>query len=499
MAKYAKVYYIVGMIVYIFVNIYYVMNGYIFNSNNIYISLVIVSLFLYASLRLFYLINYNLKREDVVISDIDKRKIYSREDIRSILSEYKEREELKNTWVVKLIQHIVNADNSYGTIDQMSISRIIDNKVIVSESLIKYIIGTIMLIGLLGSFIGIIKSVQGIESTLENIEYDSLIGGMGVVFNGVHIAFGTSILGIISSLILGYFYVIFKEYENTIYDRFEKICTIKILPNYFSSESQADPIVRALDRGIKTVLRTTVKEVSDNLNKATLNLIDSSSNIKSELSSLNKILFDMSNSQKKLSSNLKSFGHNTQKIEESMQKNDSTLNLLNKSVDVNTSEIMDFSSSNKNILSEVKSKLFGLPDIVNNLKIFEENVEIILNNNQRDSTVILQELGAWREELSSFISSSKETIDKSNLTHAHLYSLISTLENFIKEKDKEVKNNEQVFNKILKNLEVYNKTTNEIYYNISRFRYSKIYNIINTLLMGALILMLFYLLLNKIM
>lgn len=94
----------------------------------------------------------------------------------------------------------------------------------------RYIIGVLILLGLLGTFIGLTQTVGSIAASLKGMSFDGPISpeafhqlkmGIQTPLSGMGVAFSSSIFGLVGSLILGVFDLQQSKAEKEFFDDFE--------------------------------------------------------------------------------------------------------------------------------------------------------------------------------------------------------------------------------------------------------------------------------------
>jgi hypothetical protein len=99
------------------------------------------------------------------------------------------------------------------------------------HSVPKYLIGILVLLGLLGTFLGLTQTVGSISNTMNNLYADNgltadsfsrLIDGIRTPLSGMGTAFSSSILGLVCSLILGFLDLQQNKAEKIVYNLLEE-------------------------------------------------------------------------------------------------------------------------------------------------------------------------------------------------------------------------------------------------------------------------------------
>jgi biopolymer transport protein ExbB/TolQ len=93
----------------------------------------------------------------------------------------------------------------------------------------RYFVGLLVLLGLLGTFLGLTQTVGSISNTMNNLavsnlggdSFNTLLDGIRSPLSGMGVAFSSSILGLIGSLILGLFDLLQGKDEKDFFDILE--------------------------------------------------------------------------------------------------------------------------------------------------------------------------------------------------------------------------------------------------------------------------------------
>lgn len=120
----------------------------------------------------------------------------------------------------------------------------------------RYLVGTLILLGLLGTFIGLTQTVGSIAGSLKEMNFDGVISAeafqqlkqsIQMPLSGMGVAFSSSIFGVIGSLILGVFDLQQSKAEKELYDDLENyFVTLDKKPHTLMSEAHGPAYVMAL-------------------------------------------------------------------------------------------------------------------------------------------------------------------------------------------------------------------------------------------------------------
>ncbi|MDR2464123.1 MAG: hypothetical protein LBD36_00690 [Holosporales bacterium] len=127
----------------------------------------------------------------------------------------------------------------------------------------RYVIGVLILLGLLGTFCGLTQTVGAITNSLNSLSFDGIVSselfqllkdGIQSPLSGMGVAFSSSIFGLVGSLILGLLDLLQGQSEKQFYDEVEDmlVSRLKYRPNSTNSGSTyvvalIEQIAEALD------------------------------------------------------------------------------------------------------------------------------------------------------------------------------------------------------------------------------------------------------------
>lgn len=246
---------------------YLAWSGLIFDEYNWQLTSVITILLVFSILSLIRLWTIMNEQENQ-IDKVFQKEFSSIDDIKTIIISLKDS-------LIK--ERLVNIDKTYeqsNKVNYTDIEYLTMKRQRNYGTIEKYIINATILIGWVGTFLGIIQSVKHLNITSTNASMPMIEGIIG----GLSLAIGSSILGISSSLFLGFLYTAYKNYENNVFIKLEEISILKIVPNYSIIENSL--ISKAIVDSMNRVLPSIIKQSTDDLKEATLNLKDVTEEIK---------------------------------------------------------------------------------------------------------------------------------------------------------------------------------------------------------------------------
>ncbi len=169
--------------------------------------------------------------------------------------------------------------------DQDALSRLLVQQEDVKGSRVRYIAGILVMLGLLGTFLGLVQAVQYLQHFFmqkQTIDFNALFTDMQQTLGGLDKAFGTSIGGIAAYLVLGYLNIVLGTKQAYLINRIEQITTEDILPIFwrFREKTQQDAPSQAVEilQTIPVTLTAEIRAALEEVMRATIG--GSSENLK---------------------------------------------------------------------------------------------------------------------------------------------------------------------------------------------------------------------------
>tara|TARA_Y100000813_G_scaffold137482_1_gene99574 strand:- start:205 stop:1095 length:891 start_codon:yes stop_codon:yes gene_type:complete len=160
----------------------------------------------------------------------------------------------------------------------------------------RYMIGLLIFLGLLGTFWGLLLTVDSIGQTISTLKigtgeasimFEELKSGLEKPLSGMGVAFSSSLFGLSGSLILGFFDLLYNQAQNRFYNELEEWLSTVTEINDERSDSKMNFY---LNRNLKD-MNSILVELEKALNSES---IDKSSELKTVLNSIEQQNKDMS-------------------------------------------------------------------------------------------------------------------------------------------------------------------------------------------------------------
>ena len=420
------------LLFYLIVTYHFIQLDYIFNANNFLISLIIFVLFSIGYINLLKL-TLNLASQSTLLTKLERQNT-------DLLDNFVNK--LPNGWIKNYIDRIKINNINGKTIFSLSTS-VIQNDISTTSSVIKYISGILILVGLLGTFLGIIKSVKGLEGAINlgiysNQNFDHLFTNITQVLNGLDKAFGTSIIGIISYIILSFAYTIYKKSENKLAVSFKNIAISKIIPFY--QKLNIDPLAQIIITSINKTLPNVVKESSEALKESSNTILEVSEMLHSSQKSVSSLTQTFQKETKKLIEINVQFSTDVKLIKD-------TLTLLNSSINENQKVFNGMYIKNTQIHNQILESHKELSDYLTS----REN-QLNLSNNilEKLNSNIVQNQEVFNK-LSNSINSNMHNSSKINLSIERSYKNLQQYVSSVDLQTKSIQNENAIIIKTLNN------------------------------------------------
>lgn len=321
---------IVTTVLYVVVMGYFTTQQYVFSAYNRGISGIIVALFLtgigMVTYHLWHLYNEDrqvmyffehVENFRIALTDVvEKRSTFASPDmftsrVRKTIDEY-----------FALLAPSLFRDRIYGMCNmfltrrkpnQEILSSLLHQKIEMRGHRIRYIAGILVMIGLLGTFLGLVQAIKYLQhffTASESVDMTMLFSDMKQTLGGLDKAFGTSISGITAYLMLGYLNIVLRTRQAYVLTQIEEATLEHILP-LMQTVHEEDPrdMAAATTQLIRTLPETLSKQMKAALESVVRQTIGSSTEaLKATSSSLQQAAADLQAGQQTFSETLNGFG-----------------------------------------------------------------------------------------------------------------------------------------------------------------------------------------------
>ncbi|MFZ9889335.1 MAG: hypothetical protein ACO3JL_17720, partial [Myxococcota bacterium] len=115
-----------------------------------------------------------------------------------------------------------------------------------TDELARYLVSSLVLMGLLGTFVGLVDALIGARDALSvSTDVSALRSALLAPMRGLSRAFGTSVAGISSSAMLGLALVLLRRAEARVHDRVQRIVAGRMLADLAAMHPEAKEQLRA--------------------------------------------------------------------------------------------------------------------------------------------------------------------------------------------------------------------------------------------------------------
>lgn len=192
---------------------------------------------------------------------------------------------LNNYPITKSIAKNLGITSSSKTISK-SLDEILDELLSTIESgkdLSKYLINLAVFLGLIGTFYGLLLTIGSVSNVIDGLSIDqqdfgiffnTLRDGLKSPLSGMTIAFSSSLFGLVTSLILGFYEIITRGVKQHYYE----FCENQIRLYYRSSS-----IAKSDSANINQILNSKLDDLINGINKINDNFQNSNQDLKKEL------------------------------------------------------------------------------------------------------------------------------------------------------------------------------------------------------------------------
>ncbi len=211
------------------------------------------------------------------------------------------------------IYTILNLTFTANQPNQTALSSLLHQKVDVRGGRIRYIAGILVMIGLLGTFLGLVQAIKYLQhffTTSEGVDFNTLFSDMKQTLGGLDKAFGTSIGGIMAYLVLGYLNIVLRTKQAYIINRIEEATLEHIIPVMQAfQEEDTQNVASAAIHILRTIPETVSKQLSLALEGIMRQTIGGSTeNLKATSAHLQEAAKGIQQGQDRFTETLRSFG-----------------------------------------------------------------------------------------------------------------------------------------------------------------------------------------------
>ncbi len=308
---------------YVLASIILMQKGFIYTKNNLEIS-VLISIMFGIGTFLLLLMLWKLANESRQVGKVVRQELQAKDDVEAIASE------LTESWMWERVASAVTLHRLNSEIDGAKLSNMLRNKVSNSGSVVRFIASSIVFVGLLGTFLGIIQSAQGFDAAFNQATTITPYENISKIIGGLDKALGTSIVGIIASVILSFMLVIVKNFQHHIINRLEAVSLTKVLPFFQKAPDQnlAEAITTSIERTLPKVMKGATGDLqtaAENLKYSTESLLDTQKRINSLVSNISTTILQLDSASDRFGSSLAHFSDDFQVLRKTLQSLQSEL------------------------------------------------------------------------------------------------------------------------------------------------------------------------------
>ena len=156
----------------------------------------------------------------------------------------------------------------------------IESRLIEQREISRYLIGLLIFLGLLGTFWGLLETIESVSETIANLDFSQesqklfllLKEGLEKPLSGMGTAFSSSLFGLGGSLVLGFFDLQSSQAQNRFYNEVEEKLAIYTKVSSISTENTksdfAPAYIESLIENTTENLKMTTKEIEQqNINQ----------------------------------------------------------------------------------------------------------------------------------------------------------------------------------------------------------------------------------------
>ena len=172
---------------------------------------------------------------------------------------------LESSLIKTRVYRLVNITLADEIPEQDSLSNLLQQQEESKGNRVRYIAGILVMIGLLGTFLGLVQAIKYLQhffTATEALDLTTLFSDMKHTLGGLDKAFGTSIGGITAYIVLGYLNVVLRTKRASVLNQIEDMTLEHFLPilRNFRGEKSRDVSTNAVEI-LQTIPATLSKEL----------------------------------------------------------------------------------------------------------------------------------------------------------------------------------------------------------------------------------------------
>ena len=191
--------------------------------------------------------------------------------------------EFQKTIIGKRFQIICRLKESLSEVSHEILTDIISASESQRAIFAKYFLGACVLLGLLGTFLGLMEIISGAYLAIDSVTASDLLSkSLHQPLSGMSLAFGTSVLGIVASLALGFSYLFFYRRQLTFIIDLEEFTQTMLIPMLTKPQGKIlEEINNHLEKikNASSSVPKTMERIADEIGKALLAVEEKNANL----------------------------------------------------------------------------------------------------------------------------------------------------------------------------------------------------------------------------
>lgn len=190
-------------------------------------------------------------------------------DVSPYLRKFKQ--SLQSDFVIgeSIIKPILRYHKGSEIFDYKNLLNLEYNRNLTKRQYVNYSIGIMITLGILGTFMGLVDSVQESSNILDTIgsvqNTDELAGKFKAPFSGMNTAFNTSIIGIIGAIVLGFLNSYTNKLNNFLFVDLEKQIQLQLIPELSPKQNTVERLMlselETINRNYSNIFRSVKLEL----------------------------------------------------------------------------------------------------------------------------------------------------------------------------------------------------------------------------------------------
>ena len=201
-------------------------------------------------------------------------------DVSDLLTELNKAKISSGSIIYRRISDLIQVKQNGGEINNDALADILTGEASRKASFANYILGILIILGLVGTLRGLITAIIEVQPLLRDIQdldqLPTISDALRLTLSGMSTAFVTTLVGLLTTLVLGFFGWVFNREQSSFLTEFERFVSTEVIPRFTQTpESSIESAVVQLTE-CTNILKFATEENVSAMEQAIQQLTDTS-------------------------------------------------------------------------------------------------------------------------------------------------------------------------------------------------------------------------------